>query len=263
MGFWLAATANGLAAEATPSLVATSIDDADVSAIWRSGSGWQDFSGLGKTHYKGTAMSSQQPGDIFVYSNSACTRIRWFATKSADRGMADVYVDGVLKQTVDTYAPQLQDSQAVFDTGVLPLGPHKAKVVVKAAKNAAATGSWVECDKIEATHEIAKSKNAVSTNPNIVAPYNRRVLYFGKWEDGGLPSAEVQSDGPYSACVLVFKGPTVRWLGGKGPDHGVADVYIDQQLVQNGRHVRACRGGCASSVREDRPERAANAHSPH
>ena len=127
LGFWLAATANGLAAEATPSLAVTSIDDTDVSAIWRSGSGWQDFSGLGKEHYNGTAMSSQQPGDVFVYGNSACTRIRWFATKSTDRGMADVYVDGVLKQTVDTYAPQLQDSQAVFDTGSLPLGPHKIK----------------------------------------------------------------------------------------------------------------------------------------
>ena len=122
LGFWPTAMANGLAAEATPSLVVTIIDDTDVSAIWRSGSGWQDFSGLGKTHYNGTAMSSQQPGDLFAYRNSACTRIRWFATKSMDRGMADVYVDGVLKQTVDTYASQLQDSQAVFDTEVLPLG---------------------------------------------------------------------------------------------------------------------------------------------
>ena len=155
LGFWPAAMANGLAAEATPPLVVTIIDDTDVSAIWRSGSGWQDFSGLGKTHYNGTAMSSQQAGDLFAYGNSACTRIRWFATKSMDRGMADVYVDGVLKQTVDTYAPQLQHSQAVFDTGVLPLGPHQIKVVVKAARNAAATASWLECDTIEVTHDIA------------------------------------------------------------------------------------------------------------
>jgi hypothetical protein len=92
----LDATFNGLAAEPAPPLTVTSIDDTDVSAIWRSGSGWQDFSGLGKTHYKGTAMSCQQPGDAFVCGNSACTRIRWFATKSTDRGMADVYEGGLL-----------------------------------------------------------------------------------------------------------------------------------------------------------------------
>ena len=232
--FWLVATVNGLAAEPAPPLTVTSIDDTDALALWRSGSGWHDFSGLGKTHYKGTAMSSQQPGDLFVCGNTACTRIRWFATKSTDRGIADVYVDGVLKQTIDLYAPRLQESHAVFDTGVMPLGPHKLRVVVKAGRNAAATGSWVECDKIEVTHDITKSKHTVSAGPSFVAPYDRKVLYFGKWEDGKLPSAEAvcQSDRPCAACVLVFKGPAVCWLGGKGPDHGLADVYIDQQLVQ-------------------------------
>jgi len=30
-----------------------------------------------------------------------------------------------------------------------------------------------------------------------------------------------------ATCVLRFNGPAVRWLGGKGPDHGRADVLLD------------------------------------
>lgn len=230
-GVLLITTALAVAQNATNrQLTVTNIDDTDVSAIEFSGSGWQVFSALGKTHHKGTATSSSTPGAAFIYGNSACTRIRWFATKSMDRGMADVFVDGVRKLTVDMYAAKLQDSDAVFDTGVLPMGTHTLRVVVKAERNAAATGSWVECDKVEVTHDMKKSNAPM--DPRVVPADDKKVMYFGSWSDARSASGEPvrQSDRPYSACVLVFKGPTVRWLGGKGPDHGQADIYLDDRL---------------------------------
>ncbi len=88
-----------------------------------------------------------------------------------------------------------------------------------------------------------------------------RVLFWGRWAtveslarlaakygdrapQRGLPSLTApdeaagygpytrQSDSPGSACVLRFRGPRVRWLGGKGPNHGRADVYLDGKLVR-------------------------------
>ena len=119
----------------------TNIDDTDASAIGRFGSGWQDSSPVGARSI--TTARRCPASNLATYSCTATPLARAYAglrRKAWIEGMADVYVDGVLKQSVDTYAPQLQDSQTVFDTGSLPLGPHKIKVVVKPAKNAAANG---------------------------------------------------------------------------------------------------------------------------
>lgn len=88
-----------------------------------------------------------------------------------------------------------------------------------------------------------------------------RIMYWGRWAPVGklaelatkngtnvwandLPSLTPpdsaagyapetrQSDRIGSACVIVFKGPSVRWIGGKGPDHGRADVYLDGERVE-------------------------------
>jgi DUF1680 family protein len=71
------------------------------------------------------------------------------------------------------------------------------------------------------------------------------VLLFGSWSGaaeariktpGGAgiqPAPGVQqTDGPGSACVVIFRGPRLRWLGGRGPDHGRADVYVDGRLAE-------------------------------
>lgn len=61
---------------------------------------------------------------------------------------------------------------------------------------------------------------------------DEKVLYFGHWEETPDPTgpARRRSNTPFSACVLAFGGPTVRWLGSKGPDHGLADVHVDGVL---------------------------------
>ncbi|MBC8447747.1 MAG: glycoside hydrolase family 127 protein [Chloroflexi bacterium] len=59
-----------------------------------------------------------------------------------------------------------------------------------------------------------------------------KVLYFGNWEGATdqVGQARHRSNTPYSACVLACRGSTVRWLGSQGPDHGIAEVYVDGVL---------------------------------
>ena len=58
-----------------------------------------------------------------------------------------------------------------------------------------------------------------------------QILYFGNW---GTDSEGGQnhhcSNTQYNAFEFSFKGPSVRWIGSKGPDHGYADVYIDGEF---------------------------------
>jgi DUF1680 family protein len=58
------------------------------------------------------------------------------------------------------------------------------------------------------------------------------VLFFGSWEETTDAAGQAcrRSNLPFSASVAAFRGPTIRWLGSKGPDHGLADVYVDGVL---------------------------------
>ena len=67
------------------------------------------------------------------------------------------------------------------------------------------------------------------TNPN-----DGVVLYFGNWAETRDQRGRTcrRSNTPYQACELAFTGSTIRWLGSKGPDHGFADVYVDEVREQ-------------------------------
>lgn len=73
--------------------------------------------------------------------------------------------------------------------------------------------------------------NTATVKP--VNPGDHQVLYFGSWTMTpvvGAPGRR-QTDDPYAACEIVFRGTSVRWLGGKGPGHGWAEVFVDGQSV--------------------------------
>ena len=42
----------------------------------------------------------------------------------------------------------------------------------------------------------------------------------------------LHSDEPGAAIMLDFVGSGVSWIGGKGPDHGMASVYLDGQFQE-------------------------------
>ena len=57
------------------------------------------------------------------------------------------------------------------------------------------------------------------------------ILYFGDWSDH-VDSACFGDDHrlsnvQFNNCVFTFNNSTVRWIGSRGTDHGIAEVYID------------------------------------
>lgn len=61
------------------------------------------------------------------------TRASWLATKGPAGGKAKVYVDGVLKTTVNLYSATIMDGQAVYKTALLPSGKHTLKIKLASA----------------------------------------------------------------------------------------------------------------------------------
>ncbi|GAB3449488.1 hypothetical protein GCM10027517_35810 [Phycicoccus ginsengisoli] len=78
--------------------------------------------------------------------------IRWIAPDSTNHGTADVYVDGVKKATVDSYAPSATFQQVKYEANDLGPGEHTLAVVVTGQKGTAASqGTFISVDAFD-TH---------------------------------------------------------------------------------------------------------------
>src|SRR5437870_2816307 len=62
------------------------------------------------------------------------TAVRWISFRAVWGGIAQVYLDGTLKATVDTYAPSEQAQAVVYTASGLGAGPHTITIKV--------TGTW-------------------------------------------------------------------------------------------------------------------------
>ena len=66
--------------------------------------------------------------------------VRWLGSEGPDHGRAEVYVDGVLERTIDTYAPDPKPARVLFERGGLDAGRiHSLRIVVLRERNPAST----------------------------------------------------------------------------------------------------------------------------
>jgi uncharacterized protein len=75
-------------------------------------------------------------------------------------------------------------------------------------------------------------QDLVFTNNNDSA-----ILYYGNWvlslnAPGFLQNDYKASNTQFNRCLFTFRGPSVRWVGSKNNNHGLADVYIDDVFQQ-------------------------------
>jgi hypothetical protein len=85
-------------------------------------------------------------------------------------------------------------------------------------------GRWMPVADIEG------SIKAVAANPRNQSPY-MPTLVMPDPSLGYSPNTLV-GDGPRSYCLVRFTGPRVRVIGGRGPDHGQMEVFIDDALLE-------------------------------
>jgi hypothetical protein len=90
-------------------------------------------------HYTNTTNSYYQ----FTFTG---TEIRLVGTKEVNRGMSDVYIDGVFDRTVDQYSAIRYFQQEIYVKTGLASGTHTVKVVCKGQKNASASDYYVCVD---------------------------------------------------------------------------------------------------------------------
>jgi beta-galactosidase GanA len=105
-------------------------------------------SGYTAGDYDSTESWSGTAGDSMTVTFTG-TGIQWIGPKNTNGGIADVYIDGTLAGTVDTYTSAGKEYQQVLFTQTgLTAGSHTLKIVVTGQKDAASSAANVVIDAI-------------------------------------------------------------------------------------------------------------------
>jgi hypothetical protein len=97
----------------------------------------------------GSAYLALVSSATFTFSG---TGARWIGFSDPWSGIANVYVDGVLKATVDTYSTTAQYQIVQYTITGLSPGTHTLKVVATGQHDSAAASSWVWVDAFDYTN---------------------------------------------------------------------------------------------------------------
>lgn len=125
-------------------------NDSDTGALKFTGS-WEHATGKSWTSgdHKNDETFSAEAGDSLEVTFDGPT-VRWIGPDSSNHGTADVYVDGVKKATVDSYAPSPAFQRVLYEANDLGQGSHTVKIVVTGERGTSASqGTFVSVDAID------------------------------------------------------------------------------------------------------------------
>jgi len=147
------------------------------------------------------------------------------ASASDDVGVAGVgfFVDGVAIGVEDTTAPY----EVPWDTTTVTDGSYTLTAVARDAAGNAATSAGV-------TVTVANAAPPAVTR--IEETRTDIITYTGTWLQGNMDrewsgNTAALSVEPLARATLSFTGTGVSWIGFRGPQTGIANVFLDGTLV--------------------------------
>jgi hypothetical protein len=164
--------------------------------------------------YGGSYQSDRSAGAQFSYAFTG-TSITWFTVTGPTQGTARVYVDNVLKATVNNYAAATHYKVARTVKG-LSSARHTLKVVVLGAR-----GSSLGKDTLIALDAIRVGSGAVVATPVTVQSWRAVAASGRRWAVSNLAGA---------TSTLRFRGTAISLATILGPDRGLAEIRVDGKL---------------------------------
>jgi hypothetical protein len=207
----------------------------DNSAVQYTGT-W--YPNSGSFNSGGSAVLAMDPATSAKLTFTG-TGVNWIGYRDAWSGIADVYVDGTLKATVDTYSANAQAQAVQYSISGLANSSHTLIIVVKGQHSSASAGSWVWVDGFDVTTTTTTVNPTPTPTPTTgtttrIEQNSSAVVYTGTWypNSGSFNSggSAVLAMDPSSAAKFNFTGTAVNWIGYRDAWSGLADVYVDGTL---------------------------------
>ncbi len=126
----------------------------------------------GAAYSGGSAVQAMDPGAQVQLAFTG-TGVKWIGYRDPWSGVAKVYLDGVLKATIDTYSSATQAQAVIYSVSGLANTAHNLRLVVTsrrkvttaASKSRTIYGDWVWVDAFDVTAVVPTEATTVSTAP--------------------------------------------------------------------------------------------------
>jgi len=221
-----------------PAPASVRFEDTDPAVTYTSG--WtQDTS---SPWSGGTAAFSSSAGAQASFTFTG-TSVGWIGGRAPDTGIAQVFVDGVLLATVDTYSKTQEVRVPMFTASGLADASHTLTIQVTSQQNASASGALIVVDAFDVP--AAAISRLQETDPSVTlsagwAQDNPVVTFVpgfttGRTQGSSLRAwsagAAVLSTTPGAQATFTFTGTAVSWIGARGTQSGIARVSLDGTFV--------------------------------
>ncbi len=175
-----------------------------------------------RLHSGGSAVLAMQPRAQAIFSFTG-TGVTWIGYRDEWSGLANVYVDGEWRATVDTFASPAQAQAGLFSATGLAAGTHTFVVEVTGQRNASSAGSWVWIDAFDVVSGDSGSVRFEQDSP--------AIWYNCDWFPSRLPlhsgGSAALAMTPGAQVIFPFTGTGVSWIGYRDQWSGIARVYVD------------------------------------
>jgi len=187
---------------------------------WRqSAEDWWGWSGGGAAE----ALGPSGPA-TFAFTGPS---VSWIGWRGGASGIGRVYVDGVFMADVDLFARTDEVGVSVFTASGLSDGAHSLAIEATGMKNAEAVDSVVLIDAFDVPGPTVSRLQ--ETDPD--------ATYTGGWTGGDTSKSwssgyATLANAAGARASLNFEGTAISWIGYRGPETGIANVYIDGVLAR-------------------------------
>ena len=155
------------------------------------------------------------------------TGISWIGARGPQTGIARVTLDGVVAPPIDTYSSAEQIQAEVFTKQGLADTSHTLTVEVTGEQNAASTSPLIVVDGFEVTMSGTRHQD---TDPAIAYDAN----WFQDNRDKAYSEgASAESNIVGAQATITFTGTGIRWIGARGPQCGIARIFLDGAFVED------------------------------
>jgi hypothetical protein len=187
--------------------------------IPRNAGDWSGWSG-------GTATQSSVPGAraTFTFTGNSVT---WIGYRSVDSGIARVFLDGVFVTEIDLFARNDESSVRVYSLRRLANGNHTLAIEVTGLKNAESQGAAVLVDAFDVPAPVVSHMQDTDPDAAYAGSWSHVAFSDQMWSGRSVSSASAAG----ASVTMPFNGTAIGWVGYRGPEAGIARVYIDGVLA--------------------------------
>ncbi len=157
--------------------------------------------------------------------------IKLYLGRGTACGILEVYIDGVLADTIDGYSLIGMQKSLVYENLSLSEGKHTIQVINTGTKSDVSGGYNLNIDAFEVL-----SSEAVAVSDKLILNSDSKIAYTGSWHDVVFENAYggtvTRSTAKSTSAQLTFDGHGIRLYIGKGPVCGMFEVYLDGKLVE-------------------------------